>query len=182
VLDAQAPDVRRFLLVTSGLPVLTPASVHDEVGPDGAQILAALQRLNVFLQAVPGEPGHHRYPPFFQLMLRAQHSYELRIHPATHLVNRISDQRTRSVMVPRTTVCNASAPNGGSLLVETLTPKEFEVLGHLQELLTTKEIAGEMYVSVNTVRTHVRHILRKLGVTRRYAAVRRARELGLVSA
>jgi LuxR family maltose regulon positive regulatory protein len=63
--------------------------------------------------------------------------------------------------------------------VETLTAKELEVLGHLEELLTTEEIAEKMFVSVNTVRTHVRSILRKLGVSRRNAAVRKARELGL---
>jgi len=39
-----------------------------------------------------------------------------------------------------------------------------------------------MFISVNTIRTHVRSILRKLGVTRRNAAVRRARELGLLGA
>lgn len=60
--------------------------------------------------------------------------------------------------------------------VEQLTEKEMEVLGHLAALLTTEEIAAEMYISVNTVRTHVRNILRKLGVSRRNAAVRVARE------
>lgn len=65
-------------------------------------------------------------------------------------------------------------------LVEPLTAKELEVLGHLQELLTTEEIALRMFVSVNTVRTHVRSILRKLAVSRRNAAVRKARQLGLV--
>ncbi|WP_307845734.1 LuxR C-terminal-related transcriptional regulator [Saccharomonospora sp. NB11] len=64
--------------------------------------------------------------------------------------------------------------------VEPLTAREREVLRHLADLLTTEEIAELMVVSVNTVRTHVRGILRKLGVNRRYAAVRRARELGLL--
>jgi LuxR family maltose regulon positive regulatory protein len=64
--------------------------------------------------------------------------------------------------------------------VENLTPKELEVLGHLAEMLTTEEIAAVMYVSINTVRTHVRNILRKLGVNRRHAAVRLARELDLL--
>ena len=67
-------------------------------------------------------------------------------------------------------------------VVETLTAKELEVLGHLEELLSTEEIAEKMFVSVNTVRTHVRSILRKLGVSRRNAAVRKARELGLFDA
>jgi LuxR family maltose regulon positive regulatory protein len=67
------------------------------------------------------------------------------------------------------------------LLVEPLSPKELEVLGNLAELLTTEEIAQTMFVSVNTVRTHVRSILRKLSVSRRNDAVRRARELGLIA-
>ncbi len=54
------------------------------------------------------------------------------------------------------------------------------MLGHLEELLTTAEIAERMFVSVNTVRTHIRGILRKLDVNRRNAAVRKARELGLL--
>jgi LuxR family maltose regulon positive regulatory protein len=65
-------------------------------------------------------------------------------------------------------------------LVEELTAKELEVLRHLEELLTTDEIASRMFISVNTVRTHVRNVLRKLDVNRRNAAVRRARELGLL--
>jgi LuxR family maltose regulon positive regulatory protein len=65
-------------------------------------------------------------------------------------------------------------------ILEPLTAKEQEVLGHLAELLTTDEIAGVMFVSVNTVRTHVRNILRKLASSRRNEAVRRARELNLV--
>ena len=66
-------------------------------------------------------------------------------------------------------------------IVEPLTEKEREVLSHLDALLTTDEIAGAMFVSVNTVRTHVRNILRKLAASRRNEAVRRARELKLIS-
>ena len=65
-------------------------------------------------------------------------------------------------------------------ILETLTEKEREVLGNLAELLTTDEIAGAMFVSVNTVRTHVRNILRKLDASRRNEAVRRARKLGII--
>jgi len=66
-------------------------------------------------------------------------------------------------------------------VLEALTEKEREVLGHLAALLTTDEIAGAMFVSVNTVRTHVRNILRKLDASRRNEAVRRARELGIIA-
>jgi len=71
-------------------------------------------------------------------------------------------------------------PEGLSPVVLPLTKKETEVLGYLAKLLTTDEIAAEMLVSVNTVRSHVRSILRKLGVSRRNAAVRRAWELELL--
>ncbi len=66
------------------------------------------------------------------------------------------------------------------VIVRPLTSKEHEVLGHLADLLTTDEIAATMFVSVNTVRTHVRSILRKLGASRRNEAVRRAWELQLL--
>ena len=77
----------------------------------------------------------------------------------------------------------AQAPVRGSdppVLVEVLTAKEREVLGLLAQLLTTQEIADAMFVSVNTVRTHVRNIMRKLAVSRRNEAVRRAQALQLL--
>jgi len=65
-------------------------------------------------------------------------------------------------------------------IVQPLTVREQEVLTYLAALLPTEEIAATMFVSVNTVKTHVRAILRKLSVQRRNDAVRRARELGLL--
>jgi LuxR family maltose regulon positive regulatory protein len=47
-------------------------------------------------------------------------------------------------------------------------------------MLTTAEIAQEMFVSINTVKTHLKSIYRKLSVARRRDAVRRARELHLL--
>jgi LuxR family maltose regulon positive regulatory protein len=66
------------------------------------------------------------------------------------------------------------------LVIEPLTAKETEVLGYLAALLSTEEIARTMFVSVNTIKTHVRGVLRKLAASRRNEAVRRARELGLI--
>jgi LuxR family maltose regulon positive regulatory protein len=65
-------------------------------------------------------------------------------------------------------------------IIDPLTHKEQEVLDNLAQLLSTDEIARKMFVSVNTVKTHVRKILRKLAVSRRNDAIRRARELGLL--
>jgi len=74
----------------------------------------------------------------------------------------------------------ATAATRATPMMNSLTSKEQEVLMYLAELLTTDEIAKTMFVSVNTVRSHVRSILRKLGASRRNEAVRRAWELGLL--
>jgi LuxR family maltose regulon positive regulatory protein len=47
--------------------------------------------------------------------------------------------------------------------------------------LSAREIARELSVSLNTVRTHMRHLFAKLGVHRRSEAVARARALGLLA-
>lgn len=69
----------------------------------------------------------------------------------------------------------AAAPD--PVIIGELSPREPEVLRQLAAMLSTAEIAAALFVSVNTVRTHVRSLLRKLDVTGRAAAVRRAREL-----
>jgi LuxR family maltose regulon positive regulatory protein len=66
------------------------------------------------------------------------------------------------------------------LIVEQLSGREREVLGLLAGMLSTAEVANELYISVNTVKTHVKSIYRKLAATQRGEAVRRARQLQLI--
>jgi LuxR family maltose regulon positive regulatory protein len=66
------------------------------------------------------------------------------------------------------------------LIVEPLTEREREVLVHVSGMLSSAEVANEMYISVNTVKTHLRNIYRKLATARRSEAVRRARQLKLI--
>ena len=74
-----------------------------------------------------------------------------------------------------------SAPEQPAIvLVEPLTEREREVLRHVSEMLNTAEVASEMYISVNTVKTHLKSIYRKLAATHRREAVRRARQLELI--
>ncbi|ONH30939.1 LuxR C-terminal-related transcriptional regulator [Pseudofrankia asymbiotica] len=61
-----------------------------------------------------------------------------------------------------------------------LSERELAVLSYLPTMLTTAEIAAELYVSVNTVKTHLKSIYRKLDVARRRDAVHRARALHLL--
>src|SRR5712691_2605284 len=65
---------------------------------------------------------------------------------------------------------------------EELSPGELRVLRYLPTNLSRPQIAGELSVSVNTVSTHIRSIYAKLGADDRSAAVRRSRELRLLSA
>lgn len=66
------------------------------------------------------------------------------------------------------------------LVVEPLTEREREVLRLVAGMLNTAEVASEMYISVNTVKTHLKSIYRKLAATHRGEAVRRARQLKLI--
>jgi len=66
-------------------------------------------------------------------------------------------------------------------LLEPLSERELALLRFLPTLMSNAEIASEMFVSVNTVKTHLKHIYRKLDVSERRDAVRRGRELHLLS-
>jgi DNA-binding CsgD family transcriptional regulator len=63
-----------------------------------------------------------------------------------------------------------------------LTQSETRVLRYLPTHLGAPEIAAELYLSANTVRTHLRHLYRKLGAHSRHEAVQRARAVGLLTA
>ena len=72
------------------------------------------------------------------------------------------------------------APGDTAPLLDPLSDAELRVLRYLPSNLKTPEIAAELFVSANTVRTHVRHIYAKLDAHDRTEAVARARELHLL--
>lgn len=74
-----------------------------------------------------------------------------------------------------------SPASGSTPLPESLTESELRVLRYLPTDLSTREIADELYLSVHTIKTHVKHLYAKLDAHSRRQAVRRARELGLLS-
>jgi LuxR family maltose regulon positive regulatory protein len=79
----------------------------------------------------------------------------------------------------RRTVPATLAVDQGSL-IDPLSERELTVLRYLASRLDSSEIAAALYLSVNTVRTHVKAIYRKLAVSSRADAVARARDLGLL--
>ena len=68
-----------------------------------------------------------------------------------------------------------------AVLLEPLTTREESILRYLSTELSGEDIAGELYISLNTVKTHLRSIYRKLDASSRRQAVANARELGLAA-
>ncbi|MGS0685578.1 LuxR C-terminal-related transcriptional regulator, partial [Nakamurella sp. GG22] len=75
---------------------------------------------------------------------------------------------------------NGQSHNGSEPMMDPLTERETIVLHYLPTMLKAGEIADDLYVSVNTVKAHLRAIYRKLGVANRRDAVERARTSGLL--
>jgi LuxR family maltose regulon positive regulatory protein len=107
------------------------------------------------------------------------------LHPAPDLLERHARHGTAhaaliadilSLLAGRTP---APPPAGPPL--ELLSTSEVRVLRYLPTNLPASQIAGELYVSRNTVRTHIRHLYGKLGTHTRAEAVARARALGLLA-
>jgi LuxR family maltose regulon positive regulatory protein len=71
-------------------------------------------------------------------------------------------------------------PEAPAPLVVPLSEREQVVLRYLSSRLSAGEIADELYVSLNTVKTHIKSIYRKLDTNRRWDAVKRARQLQLL--
>jgi LuxR family maltose regulon positive regulatory protein len=74
----------------------------------------------------------------------------------------------------------AAPPPAQPALGDPLSDRELAVLRLLATQLSQREIGIELYVSLNTVKTHTRHVFRKLGASGRHDAVSRAREHGLI--
>ena len=72
-------------------------------------------------------------------------------------------------------------PNAARLQELGVTPRELEVLQLIAEGLSTREMAERLFVSENTVKTHVTRLLEKLGASRRTQAVQLGKQLGLLA-
>jgi len=163
VLDGSARVVSPAWLVQA---FLLEATARDALGDPGAAERASERALDV------AEP--HGVLLWFLL------------HPAPGLLERHTGRRTahaaliadiRSVLAGRT----PAPPAGPQPPLEPLSSSEVRVLRYLPTNLSMPEIASELYVSHNTVRTHMRHLYAKLGTHRRADTVARARALGMLA-
>jgi LuxR family transcriptional regulator, maltose regulon positive regulatory protein len=170
VLDGSVSGVHPVWMVTA---VLLEAIARDALGdPDAAgraleRVLDIAERDGMFI-------------PFL-------------VHPAPGLLERHARQRTAhaavifeilSLLAETSSLGaggSAAPPGEPRSLREPLSQAETRVLRYLPTGLTVPEIAGQLYLSANTVRTHMRHVYDKLDAHRRHEAVERARTLGLLA-
>jgi LuxR family maltose regulon positive regulatory protein len=101
------------------------------------------------------------------------------LHHAAGAPDPVTQAQARRLLERATPSVEAAAESQQSL-AEPLSHRELQVLRLLDSELTGPEIARELYVTLNTLRTHTKRIFTKLDVTTRAAAVRRAHERGLL--
>jgi LuxR family transcriptional regulator, maltose regulon positive regulatory protein len=102
------------------------------------------------------------------------------VERARQLVTKFVDPGMLPTLLDRSDHAMRRAPRGRPPPAAALTDRELAVLRLLATQLSQQELASELYVSVNTVRTHIQGIYRKLRVTSREEAIAHARELGLL--
>jgi LuxR family maltose regulon positive regulatory protein len=164
VLDGSAPLVRRTWLVGA---FLLEAIARDALGePTAAERalecaldLAEPEGVQLFflLQPAPG--------------LLERHARRRTAHASliAEILNLLAGKRP------------APSPIAPQPPLKPLSGSEIRVLRYLPTNLSTPEIANELHVSRNTIRTHMSHLYAKLGTHRRSEAVERARALGLLA-
>jgi LuxR family maltose regulon positive regulatory protein len=165
VLDGSAPVTNRsFGLV---LAFLLLAIARDALGDSRAAERALERALDL------AEPEGMLYP--------------FLAYPAPELLHRQSRQRTShaSLIAEILNLLAGGRPTPSSdepePLCESLTDSEKRILRYLPTHLSAPEIAGELYLSVHTVKSHMRHLYAKLGTHQRAETVERARVLGLLA-
>jgi LuxR family transcriptional regulator, maltose regulon positive regulatory protein len=102
------------------------------------------------------------------------------VEQARELIDQCTDPGMLSALLEQTEQTLTSAPRRRVGGTEPLTERELAVLRLLPTRLSNREISRELFVSVNTVRSHVQAVYRKLGVATRAEAVAHAREVGLL--
>ena len=113
----------------------------------------------------PAEPGHVLFPALIRAAFGLPEPHARRSAAKTARVPGVAD-----------------LPREPAQLGEPLTQSETRVLRYLPTHMGVPGIAAELCLSANTVKTHLQHVYRKLGVHSRHEAVQRARAIGLLAA
>jgi LuxR family maltose regulon positive regulatory protein len=153
-LAARGQDADAVNALAGALTLAFPRGYVRVFADEGPPMAALLTRLIAAQRAGSGLPG-----------LQAAASV-----PLGYLA------RLRSAFRPEPAAPHAAAVPG---LIDPLTSRELEVLQMLAAGKSNQAIAGQLVVTLDTVKKHVSHLLGKLGAANRTEAVTRARELGL---
>lgn len=208
VLNTRAPEVRDLLLRTSILDQVNADIAAVLTGDDrSSAALDAMARGNAFVQ--PVGQGWYRYHNWFRAVLhlklrrespqivadlhrRAAEWYQRNGMPGDavkHAARARSNGREQTASRAGPAALSARDPvpaprlppdEETPVIVDALSSREREVLRHVGDMLGTADIAAEMHISINTVKTHLKSTFHKLGASDRRAAVRRARQLDLL--
>ena len=165
VIDGSIPGVHPIWLVSA---LIQEAIARDALGDQDAAGRALERALDA------AEPDRVLFP--------------FLVHPAPGLLERHARQHTGhaaliwQILDQLAGGSKPSSPTAGpARLREPVSVSETRVLRYLPTNLRVPEIADQLTLSVNTVRTHIRHLYEKLGVHNRTEAVERSRALGLLA-
>ena len=174
VADGDAERARELLM-----PLLGVAGLPSPVAVDAWLVMATAAAHDGDAQNARNALGHALRNAIPESQRRAVQQVWAELRRLLRDDDDLAEQHRALQGVPR--VGNRTGPpDTGPVLVEPLSRREMEVLQGIAAMLPTEEIAARLFVSINTVKTHVRSILRKLSASRRNEAVRRARSLGLI--
>jgi len=177
VLDGSLSGVRQVPMVTA---LLLEARARDALGDQAAAGRVLERALDITESNGIVLPFLLDPAPALLERHRRYGTANSSAHPA--LIAQILDLLLRPAKAAPPPGSQAGWARGpGRGLDEQLTDSETRVLRYLPTHLTGPEIAAELWLSVNTVSTHTRHLYAKLGVHNRHEAVDRARALGLLA-
>jgi len=172
-------------LLATGRPAVARArltQLADTGIPSEPVALAELDALTAWLCVLEGHRVQAR-EHLESALARAQDDRLaqpfLRVGPALlELLDEVPTGRSEFGRFVAERLRGAASPRGERLADE-LTPRELELISYLPTRYTIADIAERCFLSTNTIKTHLAHIYRKLGVASRDAAIERATELGL---
>jgi LuxR family maltose regulon positive regulatory protein len=164
----------------SVIEILILQSLAYQAQGDGSRALTSLERalslaepegyIRIFL-----EEGEAMRLLILDFRYVIEKSARNEVHPLFSYV----DKLLVAFPQPAATSLQTKTQNRKSEIIEPLSERELEVLKLLRSEMSGPEIAEQLIVSLNTLRTHTKSIFNKLGVNNRRAAVRRAEELDL---
>jgi LuxR family maltose regulon positive regulatory protein len=173
-----------------GAPVGPPAThgdSHSALAVRGWFVQSLLVEAVVRDEAGQGATAEHALERALAFAERDRFLLPFLVDPVPELLERYASRGTAhaelisEIFELRTGLECAGPDRALESLPEPLTESEIRVLRLLATDLSKREIGNELYVSVNTVKTHVKHLYAKLDVRTRRQAVERARGLGLLT-